>query len=139
MFLKIKSGASGSNHESNSMLSPSENALRKSKSGHSPNNKSEMDVERGNSPQSQYKTRTNPRLNLFASSEFDKNNLDSFRQDSEDYNEEIQRVGKNRANSGRPLLTPKNHATNPEGRRRLKSGVDDGSYSNMTADRKKSA
>ena len=52
MFLKIKSGASGSNHESNSMLSPSENALRKSKSGNSPNNKSEMDVERGSSPRS---------------------------------------------------------------------------------------
>lgn len=36
-------------------------------------------------------------------------------------------------------MTPKNYATNPEGRRRLKSGIDDGSYSNMTADRKKSA
>ena len=71
------------------MLSPSEHALRKSKSGNSPNNKSEMDVERGSSPRSQSKTRTNPRLNLFASSEFDKNNLDSFRQDSEDYNEEV--------------------------------------------------
>ena len=79
MFLKIKSGASGSQHESNSILSPSENALRKSKSGRSPNNKSEMDAERGSSPRSQSKTRTNPRLNLFASSEFDKNNLDSFR------------------------------------------------------------